>query len=180
MPIAAVVLGYGLRLIPLPVPCFAVFVSSAGFPAWVESPQRSVQRPLRARARVSSLRLPSFPRRGDRHGRSDFGPPRCGNHLLGPLARPRRELTAEPAGSGWSLIAGVVVYTLTTVCMATIYFVLLRTASGRQAATVQQRGRTGAPSQGDETQECRFPARSIVPPTLRMSTAAHPSSRRAW
>lgn len=125
MPVAAVVLGYGLRLISLPVACFAVFVSSAGFPAWVThrtavsndpgEPVHALHRyALRAflvvataTAALTSVLLAVGITFWDLW--YDLG----------------AELTAEPAGSGWSLIAGVVLYGLSTACMATSYFVLL-------------------------------------------------------
>lgn len=125
MPVAGVVLGYGLQLISLPVACFAVFVSSAAFPAWVShrtaasnDPSEPVhhlhRQALRAlvlvttvTALVTSALLVA--------GMSFW-------HFFYDLGA---ELTAEPSGSGWSLIAGVVVYGLSAMCIVTSCFVLL-------------------------------------------------------
>ena len=125
MPVAAVVVGYGLGLISLPVACFAVFASSAAFPAWVshrtaasDDPSEPVhhlhRHALRALVVVSILTA-ALTSALLVAGMSFW-------HLFYDLGA---ELTAEPSGSGWSLIAGVVVYGLSAVCTVTSYFVLV-------------------------------------------------------
>ncbi len=124
MPVAAVVLGYGLRLLSLPVACFAVFVSSAAFPAWVSHRTAASNDPsepvhhlhrhaLRALALVTTVTalLTSALLVA---GMSFW-------HFFYDLGA---ELTAEPSGSGWSLIAGVVVYGLSAICTVTSCLVL--------------------------------------------------------
>lgn len=135
MPAAALVLGYCLRLISLPVACFAVFVSSAAFPAWVSHRTTASNDPgepvhhlhrhaLRAVllvATVTAVLTSALFVSGIAfwHFWYDLG----------------AELTAEPRGSGWSLIAGVVVYGLSAICMATSYFVLLTRSAGGPASS---------------------------------------------
>jgi hypothetical protein len=125
VPIAAVVLGYGLRLVSLPVACLAVFVSAAAFPAWAshrmaasDDPNEPVhhlhRHALRAAVVVAGF-TPVVATALIVTGSSVL-------HLWYDLGA---ELTAEPSGAGWSLIAGLILYCLVAVCTATSCSVLL-------------------------------------------------------
>ena len=59
MPLAAVVAGYLLDLVSLPVASFAVFVSSAAFPAWVS--HRTAVSEDSARRSITSTATPCGP-----------------------------------------------------------------------------------------------------------------------
>ena len=125
MPVAALIVGYVLGLISFPVASFAVFVSSAAFPAWVsyrttisndpDEPVHHMHRyALHALASVAAFTIaliPVFFAAGVAFWRlwSDLG----------------AELTGEPAAGSWSLVAGVVVYGLVATCLAISYFVLV-------------------------------------------------------
>lgn len=125
MPVAAVVVGYGLRLVSLPVACFAVFVSSAAFPAWVShrsavsndrgDPVHELHRyalhALLVVVTVTAVLTPVLVVAGVSVWDLWYD--------LG------AELTAEPSGSGWSLVAGIVVYAVSAICMVTSWLMLL-------------------------------------------------------
>lgn len=124
MPVAALVLGYGLRLLSLPVACFAVFVSSAAFPAWVSHRTAASDDPSEPahhlhhhalRALVLVTAVTALLTSALWVAGTSFWP---FFYELG------AELTAEPSGSGWSLIAGVVVYGLAAICTVTSCLVL--------------------------------------------------------
>ena len=136
MPVAALVVGYSLGLISFPVASFAVFVPTAAFPAWVsyritrsDDPDEPVHhlhrhagRALVAVTAITVVLIPAF--------------------LVADIAYWRlwydlgSELTAEPATGSWSLVAGVVVYGLVAMCVATSYFVLVRRPRLSHAALV--------------------------------------------
>lgn len=126
MPAAALMVGYVLRLISFPVASFAVFVSSAAFPAWVsyrisisddpDEPVHDLHRyAARALAAVAAFTVALMPvlMAAD----IDFW------RLWSDLGA---ELTGEAPAGSWSLVAGVVVYGLVATCLATSYFALVR------------------------------------------------------
>ncbi len=130
MPVAAVVVGYGLDLVSFPVASFAVFVSSAAFPAWVshrtavsDDPHepahhlhRLAVRALVAAAAITILLIPVFSTAGVAFWRLWY--------------RLGAALTGEPTGGSWSLIAGAIVYGLVATCVMTSYQVVVRGRSG--------------------------------------------------
>ena len=124
MPVAAVVFGYALELVSLPVASFAVFVSAAAFPAWVshrtgvsqdpDEPVHNLHRHLlRALLVVSTFTIALTS--------ALFVVGVAFWHLWYDLGA---ELTAEPSGGGWSLIAGAVVYGVAAVGLVVSYYVL--------------------------------------------------------
>ncbi|MDQ3980844.1 MAG: hypothetical protein M3314_15065 [Actinomycetota bacterium] len=126
MPVAALVAGYALGLVSFPVATFAVFVSSAAFPAWVshritisddpDEPVHHLHRyALNALVLVAAFTLvliPAFLAAGTAIWALWYD--------LG------AELTGEPPTGTWSLAAGVVVYGLVAMSVASSYFVLVR------------------------------------------------------
>ena len=124
MPVAAVVVGYALQLVSLPVASFAVFVCAAAFPAWVSHRTGASQDPdepvhdlhrhvLRALLVVSTFTI-ALTSALLVVGVAFW-------HLWYDLGA---ELTAEPSGGGWSLVAGAVVYGLAALGLVASYYVL--------------------------------------------------------
>jgi hypothetical protein len=126
MPVAAVVAGYALGLISFPVASFAVFVSSAAFPSWVsyritrsDDPDEPVHHLHRhavgAMVAVTVITIVLIPVLAA----ADLAYWRLWYDL-------GADLTGEPARGSWSLVAGLVVYGLVTMCVAMSYYVLVR------------------------------------------------------
>ena len=126
MPVAALVVGYALQLVSFPVATFAVFVSSAAFPAWVsyrtavsDDPEEPVhhlhhhviQAGQVVAACTAVLVTTSLV--------ADIAPWTLWYDL-------GTRLTGESATGLWSLVSGIVVYGLVALCLATSYYVLVR------------------------------------------------------
>ena len=119
MPLAAVVGGYLLDVVSLPVASFAVFVSSAAFPAWVsrrtavsEDPREPVHH--LHRYAVVALGVVTVCTVAMAAASAVTGVGSSG--LWRGLGA---ELTGEPSSGSWALLAGVVVCTLVATCSVT-------------------------------------------------------------
>lgn len=124
-PVAALVAGYALGLVSFAVATFAVFVSSAAFPAWVshritisddpDDPVHHLHRyALKALVVVGAFTLVLIPT--------------ClaaGTAISAVWYDLGAELTGEPRTGAWSLAGGVVVYGLVTMSVVTSYCVLV-------------------------------------------------------
>jgi hypothetical protein len=132
MPLAAVVAGYVLDLVSLPVASFAVFVSSAAFPAWV-SHRSSVSEDSRDavhhlhRYAVVALGLVAVGTVAMAAASAVAGI--GASDLWRGLGA---ELTGEASGGSWALLAGVVVTTLVATCTLTSAQVLFGQAYRRR------------------------------------------------
>lgn len=119
MPLASVVAGYLLNLVSLPVASFAVFVSSAAFPAWVshrsaasEDPGEAVHHLHRYAVRALGLVTVGTVALAAASAIAGIGDSSLWRGL-------GAELTGEPSGGPWALLAGVVVCTLVATCTLT-------------------------------------------------------------
>lgn len=131
MPLAAVVGGYLLDVVSLPVASLAVFVASAAFPAWVshrtavsEDPRESVRH--LHRYAVVAVGLVTVCTVAVAAASTVTG---VGSSGL--WRRLGAELTGEPASGPWALFAGAVVCTLVATCTVTSALVLLGGGRGR-------------------------------------------------
>lgn len=136
MPVAALVVGYALGLVSFPVATFAVFVSSAAFPAWVsyrtavsDDPDEPVRHlhhyVLQAGQVVAVFTAVTM----TASWAADIAFWRLWYDL-------GARLTGESATGSWSLVGGMVVYGLVAVCLAVSYFVLVRRPRFLHAALV--------------------------------------------
>ena len=119
MPLAAVVAGYLLDVVSLPVASFAVFVSSAAFPAWVshrtavsEDPREAVHHLHRYAVRALGLVTVWSVAMAAASAATGVG-------SSGLWRRLGAELTGETARGSGALLAGVVVCTLVATCTLT-------------------------------------------------------------
>jgi hypothetical protein len=125
MPLAAVVAGYVLNLVSLPVASFAVFVSSAAFPAWVShrtavsgDPGEAVHHLHRYAVRALGVVAVGTVALVAASAVTGIGSSGVWRGL-------GAELTGEPSGGSWALLAGVVVCTLVATCTLTSVQVVL-------------------------------------------------------
>jgi hypothetical protein len=139
MPLAAVVAGYLLDLVSLPVASFAVFVSSAAFPAWVshrsavsEDPREAVHHLHRDAVRALGLVTVCTVVMAAASALTGIGSSGVWRGL-------GAELTGEPSTGSWALLAGVVVTTLVATCTLTSARVVL---GGRRPLSRWRRGRS--------------------------------------
>ena len=119
MPLAAVVAGYLLDVVSLPVASFAVFVSSAAFPAWVshrtavsEDPRDPVHHLHRYAVRALAVVTGGTVALAAASAVTGVG-------SSGLWRRLGAELTGEPSSGSWALLAGVVVCTVVATCTLT-------------------------------------------------------------
>jgi uncharacterized membrane protein (UPF0182 family) len=119
MPLAAVVAGYLLNVVSLPVASFAVFVSSAFFPAWVshrtavsKDPREPVRHLHRYAVRALALVTVCTAAMAAASAVSGIG-------SSGLWRGVGAELTGEPSSGSWALLAGVVVSALVATCTLT-------------------------------------------------------------
>ena len=126
MPLAAVVGGYLLDLVSLPVASFAVFVSSAFFPAWVshrtgvsDDSSEAVHHLHRYAVRALGLVTVCTVAIAAASALTGVG-------SSGVWRRLGAELTGEPPSGSWALLAGVVVCTLVATCTLISALVLSR------------------------------------------------------
>jgi hypothetical protein len=124
MPLAAVVAGYLLNLVSLSVASFAVFVSSGFFPAWVshrtavsEEPREAVHHLHRYAVRALGLVTVCTVAMAALSAVTGIG-------SSGVWRGVGAQLTGEPLGGSWALLAGVVVCTLVATCTLTSVQVL--------------------------------------------------------
>jgi hypothetical protein len=136
MPVVSLVVGYALELVSFPVATFAVFVSSAAFPAWVSyrtSVSEDLDEPIHhlhrhafhallVVATFTIVLVPTFLAVGVSFWQLW--------HDLG------AELTAEPPAGSWSLVAGMIAYGLAAAGLAISYYVLVRRPRLLHAALV--------------------------------------------
>ncbi len=124
MPPAAVVAGYVLDLVSLPVASFAVFASSAAFPAWVshrtavsddpDDPVRHLHRyAVVAFGAVTAFTVAVVAASAV----TGIGAVRLWREL-------GADLTGEPPSGSWSLLAGLVLYAVAATCALTSCHVL--------------------------------------------------------
>ena len=155
MPLAAVVAGYLLDVVSLPVAGFAGFVSSAAFPAWVSHRTAVSEDPREAvhhlhRYAVGALALVTVCTVAMALASAVTG---AGSSGL--WRRLGAELTGEPSGGSWALLAGAVVCTLVATCTVTGAQVLVRgelevwagrlpTSPASASATHRRRRKAGA------------------------------------
>ena len=137
MPLAAVVGGYLLDVVSLPVASFAVFVSAAAFPAWVshrtavsEDPREAVHHLHRDAALALGLVTVCTLAMAAASALTGVGSSGLWRGL-------GAELTGEASSGSWALLAGVVVCTLVATCTVTSAQVLF--GGGRGMATVTLR-----------------------------------------
>ncbi len=116
MPLAAVVGGYLIDVVSLPVASFAVFVSSAAFPAWVshrtagsEDPREPVHHLHRYVMLALALVTVCTVAVAAASAVTGVG-------SSGLWRRLGADLTGEPSHGSWALLAGVVVCTLVATC----------------------------------------------------------------
>jgi hypothetical protein len=135
IPLAAVVAGYLLNLVSFPVASFAVFVASAGFPAWVshrttvsEDPGEAVHHLHRYSLRALGVVTVCTVAMAATSAVTGIGSSGVWRGL-------GAELTGEPSGGSWALLAGIVVRTLVATCAVTSAQVVL----GRRAAADSHR-----------------------------------------
>jgi len=119
VPLAAVVGGYLLDVVSLPVASFAVFVSSAAFPAWVShrtAVSKDPSEPVHHlhRYAVLALGLVTVCTVAVAAASAVAGVGSSG--LWRGLGA---ELSGEPSSGSWALLAGVVVCTLVATCTVT-------------------------------------------------------------
>lgn len=131
MPLAAVVGGYLLHVVSLPVASFAVFVASAAFPAWVshrsavsEDPREPVHHLHRYAVLALGLVTVGTVAMAAASAVTGVG-------SSGLWRRLGAELTSEPASGSWALLAGAVVCTLVATCTVTSAQVLFGGGLGR-------------------------------------------------
>ena len=129
MPLAAVVAGYLLDVVSLPVASFAVFVSSAFFPAWVShrsavstDPHEAVHHLHRYSLRALGLVALGTVAVAAASAVTGVG-------VSGLWRGLGAELTGEPTSGSWALLAGVVVCTLVATCTLTSAQVLFERSS---------------------------------------------------
>ena len=137
MPLAAVVGGYLLEVVSLPVASFAVFVSSAAFPAWVSHCTAVCKDPREPvhhlhRYAVLALGLVTVCTVAVAAASVVTG---VGSSDL--WRRLGAALTGEPSRGSWALLAGVVVCTLVATCTVVSAQVLFggRLGLGRPGAS---------------------------------------------
>ena len=130
MPLAAVVGGYLLDVVSLPVASFAVFVSSAAFPAWVghrtavsEDPREPVHHLHRYAVVAVGLVTVCTVAMAAASAVTGVGSSGLWRGL-------GAELTGEPSSGSWALLAGVVVCTLVATCSVTSAQVLFGRGRG--------------------------------------------------
>ncbi len=116
MPLAAVVGGYLLDVVSLPVASFAVFVSTAAFPAWVshrtavsEDPREPVHHLHRDAVLALGLVTVCTVAMAAASAFTGIG-------SSGLWRRLGAELIGEPSSGSWALLAGVVVSTVVATC----------------------------------------------------------------
>ena len=125
MPLGALLCGYLLQVVSLPVASFAVFVSSAAFPAWVSHRTAVSKDPGEAvhhlhRYAVVALGLVTVCTVAAAAASAVTGD--GSSRLWRGLGA---ELTGEPSGGSWALLAGVVIGTLVATCTVVSAQVLL-------------------------------------------------------
>lgn len=171
MPLAAVVGGYLLDVVSLPVASFAVFASSAAFPAWVshrtavsEDPHEPVHHLHRYAVGALGLVAVCTVAMAAASAITGFGSSGLWRGL-------GAELTGEPTSGPWALLAGVVVCTLVATCTVTSAQVLFGDGLGlrRPALTRGVDGFSDAtkeilgdrPRHRDGDEHSRRPTRSL-------------------
>lgn len=124
MPLAAVVAGYLLNLVSLPVASFAVFVSSAAFPAWVSHRTAVSEDPVEAVHHLHRYAVRALAPVTLCTAIMAAASAITGIGSSGVWRGLGAELTGEPSRGSWALLAGVVVTTLVATCALTSVQVL--------------------------------------------------------
>ncbi len=126
MPLAAVVSGYLLDLVSLPVASFAVFVSSAFFPAWVSHRTAVSEDSGEAVHHLHRYAVPALGVVTVCTVAMAAASALTGVGSSGVWRRLGAELSGEPVSGWWALTAGVVVCTLVATCTLISALVLSR------------------------------------------------------
>ena len=131
VPLAAVVGGYLLDVVSLPVASFGVFVSSAAFPAWVShrtTVSEDSREPVHHLHRYAVVAMGLVTVCTVAMAAASAVP---GVGSSGVWRGLGAELTGEPSSGSWALLAGVVVCTLVATCSVTSAQVLFGRGLGR-------------------------------------------------